>query len=759
MSVQDYLNRGDDVDDGDGDDGTLPIYKRLLAGYFRSKDWWWVRNVESRLEALRKDESADEYLSKVTVISVGIGVLVSILIGIIVLLGGPLPVDEVVTSIIDGVITAAQQGASNNPVSGYPIDEVVEFLIGGIGLLAMLRLASVTERIANGISDSPDSLGVRAGVGALVFGVGGVIVAGLPEQFTLRFIVLTYQQGELFFQFIGLLAVGTSVVAPIIFGIFIAIQMNNVRDRGRKIDEDFQFHVSYLYGLAQGGRDPLGIIEEAAASDDVYKYSAEEFQVLDRKINALNQDLNTALDEVAASTASDQFADTLTDLRDNLTSGGDVEEFLKARTDDRLEQAMRSAQQNNQVIELMAEVYVNAIILPLMLYVLYMVQALQSSIDIGTLYAVTGGVFVGSILFAIMVYVLAQQSSTSGVRIRRESRSLDRSATAAHQSISSRSAPSIDEEKEKAVERRVASLETRIEWEDFLSNPLETFVQKPVYSLGITLPLMLLWFALTVGTGLVDPFSYTQAPFYIVTMLLTVPLVIGILPFDLVRFVASRRRSKVEGLLPEFIREVRQQNDRGQTFQSAVRYYALNNDDVLANRLEEGVRGSATSTLDDELIDMANELEVPRLSRTLKLLVTANDATANLSQVLQVAEEDLRQAQKIDKERQQGTALYLVIILLMAVMFSGILLAMKILFLDRVEALSEDLSGRAASRFKSIPFDEFTFLFFAGSYGNAFGSGIVANTLYNRNIIGGVKVGIILAVLTTGLWVGAIAFF
>ncbi|WP_342771774.1 type II secretion system F family protein, partial [Methanoculleus sp. UBA300] len=146
-----------------------------------------------------------------------------------------------------------------------------------------------------------------------------------------------------------------------ISGAFYCYPILVAQGRKTKIDLDLPYAITYMEALSTT-MTLYEVIRKVYEEMDLFGEVSKEFGMIVRDVEFFGEDLNTAMKNLQRTTPSSNLADFFNDLALLSDSGGDITEFLAARSGFFRDVAEREQEMALQTIEIMAEVYVTAFV-------------------------------------------------------------------------------------------------------------------------------------------------------------------------------------------------------------------------------------------------------------------------------------------------------------------------------------------------------------------------------------------------------------
>ena len=180
--------------------------------------------------------------------------------------------------------------------------------------------------------------------------------------------------------------------------------------RKRNIDQMLPYAVHYMSAMSGAGVIPVDVFL-SLAKNPIYGEAAVEASYIVRDIKLMGYDLVRGLKTVAATTPSYKLQEFLQGAITIVSSGGDLESYLKLKADQVVVENMREQREFLETLGLIAETYVTAFIAgPLFLIVMVSVMSIMGGADLTILYLLIYMVIpVSSVMFVILVSSLTPE--------------------------------------------------------------------------------------------------------------------------------------------------------------------------------------------------------------------------------------------------------------------------------------------------------------------------------------------------------------
>jgi flagellar protein FlaJ len=158
------------------------------------------------------------------------------------------------------------------------------------------------------------------------------------------------------------------------------------------------------------------------------------------------------------------------------------------------------------------------------------------------------------------------------------------------------------------------------------------------------------------------------------------------------------------------------------------------------------------------LLEFANRLRVPQVTRTMKLIAKGNRSSSNLSQIISIAAEDTRNRYQIERKRRSEMGAYTAIVVIGFLVFLAVIVMLDTSYLTPISNLSGttgEVGGEAApggvagvASVGDVPVGVYRAVFLHSALIQGIGSGLLAGKLAENNVLAGLKYSIGLVTIT-----------
>ena len=606
-----------------------------------------------------------------------------------------------------------------------------------------LNAARIPVTVAGYLARSVILVLIAALVGTVVGLAGAVLLAESGRLATLTGIgslgavgrfVSTYR-----FVFVALgLAVGFGLAFGIgtwYFRYYFPRYQANVR--AKKLNLMLPSAVSYMYALSRGGLDAVTVFRNLAAAEDTYDEMAREAGLVINHVDYLGRDFMQALREASEVTPCNYTSEFFTDLLGVIESGGDVEAFLADRRNESLQDARVVQDSYIESIALFAEVYVTVLIAgPLFLLILLMVMGITG---LGTLELVNIVVYAGIPLASVFSLLVLDRL---GEPFRQTTARPADAVTERPAVPDDADAVAYAERKRKRTERgRLAAFLARCR-------------EQPTRILLASVPLAALAAGLAAASGVVTPSvsGVYARPLVATTLFFVVPFAVGTLPLVALYELRQRRLETVLRRFPDVLSTIAGASRMGIRPSEAIGRAADRSEGPLSDELRKV--HNEVEWFDDfrgALLRFARRTRTRIVTRTLRLVVDADEASGNLSETLSVAAEDARTQRQFLQRRSQELSSYVAAAFISFLVYLAILLLINEFYFEQALALGQQTTVSDPNlpiSLQALDADGFQLAFIHSSLVQSLFIGLVAGKMANGRTLTGLKYSLLMMAVT-----------
>jgi Flp pilus assembly protein TadB len=263
----------------------------------------------------------------------------------------------------------------------------------------------VSEKILPSMSDLGDDL-KKANISMLTSTYISIALFSstliLIASAVIFFILLAIGFDILFWSWTPLLSF---IISIAFFYFYPSMEKGNVE---KMVSQEMPFAAIHMAAIAGSNVEPTKIFRIIAASKD-YPYLGAELKKIINQVEIYGYDLVTALKNTAKNTPNENLSELLSGLATNISSGGNLKDYLDKKSENFLADYRLERQKYNSLAELFMDIYISVLITgPLIMMVLFMVMNIGNfqigglSMDI-LLFLTCGIVVVANIIFLIIL--------------------------------------------------------------------------------------------------------------------------------------------------------------------------------------------------------------------------------------------------------------------------------------------------------------------------------------------------------------------
>ena len=538
-------------------------------------------------------------------------------------------------------------------------------------------------------------------------------------------------------------AIGT-VFATVTWYVGMLYPGQRAKARARNINLVLPDAIVFMYALSESGMNLLDIIDIMADADDAYGDVAAEFDTIRRDIQLYGNDLYGALGHSRNLTPSENFEQFVDDLLSLLDSGGDTTTFLRDQSQRYLDRAKEEQEDLLAFLALLSEVFiVGFVAAPLFLIVILMIISLLGDpilLEMSAfIYLVLPLAFVG---FAVLLSTLLDPYVEDSMRLRVDETNVLPSDDSAEDGLED------SEHRTFRLLYRLKAIRRR------LNNPLEYFRAKPTRTLLVSAPVTALYLGALYARDAI-PFAasgWATEPVAATNRVVVLPILVICVPVAVVHELNQRHKKEITERFPNTLNVLSSANSMGISLGDALGVIAQTSSGYYARELRilrNDIRWSNDPSA--ALLRFGNRLDVPALSRTIKLIAEGRRSTTDLSKVLRIAAEDTRNRFRLIRKRQQEMMSYVAVVIISYLVFLGVIVILEQSYLTPISELPEPPGEQAAidgpTSLVDIPIDEYRVLFYHAVIVQALGTGLISGLLSDNSVQTGLKYSIVLILL------------
>ncbi len=537
------------------------------------------------------------------------------------------------------------------------------------------------------------------------------------------------------------------------FGSLVSVPYFRAGGRKREINVLLADAISFMYALSVGGMNQLEILRAIAKADDTYGEVAREFQSIVLETEYFDTDYRTAIRNQSLETPSTELAQFLTDMLSIINSGGDMTSFLEDQKDKHIRTAKQEQKKMLDTLELFGEMYMTLSLFPLLLIIILVIMSLtggsQTTLLYGTVYGLIPLIGMG---FLVLVSTVTQDEIGDGYLNPEEGEdvSVDKGIGVFNPGLVERYTGEFE------VFNKIKRREGTNELMNILKAPHLFFRDHPKLVLVVTVPVtaLVLIGAVVTGNAPLSEQAMIDEPVYGTFLWIYVPVYLNFLPLAVFYEWNVRSRRTVLTDLSENLRKLASANDTGLTLLESINTVA----ETSSGRLSQEFRTMHAkvnygTSLKDSLREFNNKYHIPRLSRTVKLISEAQEASSQIQDVLSTAAQSSENQDEIDRERKARTRMQMAIIIMTYLTLLGVMALLKIQFLDTMSGLGGSGGGESSDFGGNINVNLLSMLFFHAVTLQAIISSFIAGYIRNVDLISGVKYAVALSTVALIVWI------
>lgn len=522
--------------------------------------------------------------------------------------------------------------------------------------------------------------------------------------------------------------------------------------RASGIDATLPSAVTFMYALNRGGMNLVEVLRTLAENDEVYGEVSVEVGTIIQDMEFFSRDLMEALRRAGKRSPSQKFTNLMDDTVATIDSGASTAPFLGDKSEDLIEEAERDQENFIETLSLLGEVYVTAFVAgPLFMIIITVIMAMMggaspTQLD-GIVYGLLPFMNIGY-FFLINVLSGAEPDTSRKIPFKK--------------SFNTKS--DVDVEKfvkntDNEAVKQVFEAKKQREKTEILRNPLKVLLRNPNKTTYFTTPLALIYVILVPIIGPAEPSfdAFINAPVLQTIYWALAPIFMISVPLSIFYEIRSRREKKIMGRLPGALKTLASGNQVGMTLTESLQNTADNTSGRLGDELssvKNDIRWN--HDVNSGLTKFANRLQIPIITRTVKLITEANSSTGDIESVITIAAKNVETQVRLKKQRSSAMLMYTAVILISFCVYMFVVALLDVMFLSTIgEMESADFSGGGGGggggqfSLSGLPVERFRLVFYHSTIVQAFGSGMIAGYLTANDVRSGLKFAIVLCLLAS----------
>lgn len=501
---------------------------------------------------------------------------------------------------------------------------------------------------------------------------------------------------------------------------------------GSRIDLALPSAIAYMYALSRGGMELIEVIRSLGRERHTYEGVADHIGYVVRDIDYFNIGITDALHNASTRSPSKHLRDFFEGLATVIDTGGNLTEYFRSKSEQYYELAEIEQERYLRSIGVLAEAYITAFVAgPIFLITVIVVLGLINSNSITLLSVLIYGVIPWCTGLCVIFI-----GSMAGMR-----------EESYHVYTTARKLDVFDEVKTlKNVEPTEADLFKKLEdvekskrFKKFIRHPFKTFQAKPVRVLYLSVPIATVYLAYSIYTA-------KNPDIEVLDDVIVLALFIILAPFTFFYEIRLRKIRNLEREMPEFLRRLASMNEAGLTLMGSIRASIESKLGVLddeVKRIWKDIEWGAVAS--DALIKFETRVRTSMISRTVTLIVKANETISDIESVLRIAATDADAAYHLKQDRFNNMAVYSVIVYLSFFVFLLIVYVLATYFIP-MNPPYEDVSELSSGMSMLTKYDtsKYLLLMFHAALIQGFCSGLVAGVMGEGNVDSGLKHSLIM---------------
>lgn len=539
------------------------------------------------------------------------------------------------------------------------------------------------------------------------------------------------------------------ITQKIVYYVYTSIPAIKASIRQSSIDQSIPHAITYLYALSRGGMNMLEIFRSLSMHVHIYGAAAEEFNYIVRDMEYFNCDLLTALKNASNRTPSEKFKDFIDGLISITSTGGDTTAFLKSKADQYQSVAVREQKTFLETLGVLAEVYISVFVIgPLFLITILVVLGLIGSGATNIVYMVIYGIIpISTIIYLLILQVI------SGAHIKSPKLYVTKKRLNVFDDVPTKQ---LFDDEVKAESKLFKQLEyNRIltRFIDTVSHPLRTIQDNAKYSLVLSIPIGILYFAYITSIrgiyiGNIFPIHFDIGTISAIDDHIIISLFIMLIPFIIFYEMNVRKIRQIEDMLPEFLKRLASINEAGILLVDAIEMIAQSKIGILRDQIERVSKdiswGSSTAAA---LNKLEFRIRTDITTRIITLIVKASESTSDVRSVLNIAASDADIEKQLKNARSAEMFVYVFIVYIAFFVFLFIAYVLSAFFLPSIPSSAGDAVA-GMPMIASFDIAEYTLLLFHAALIQGFCSGLVAGQMGNGNALAGLKHSVIMVIFS-----------
>lgn len=261
---------------------------------------------------------------------------------------------------------------------------------------------------------------------------------------------------------------------------------------------------------------------------------------------------------------------------------------------------------------------------------------------------------------------------------------------------------------------------------------------------------ILIVIALLVQMGILHEVTIGSIPLGTTTDFLVFAFLVATGTFGIYEHLRIRRVRKIDDRFPDFVRDLAESRRAGMTFTKAILYASKGNYGVLTPEIKKiSQQISWGSSVEEALSSFASRVNTKLIRRTISLIIEASRSGGGVADVLDAASKDAREIRLLDRERRSSMMAYVSVIYVGMGVFLLIIVVLGGTFIPAMTGQgSTSLQAGTLGGAGGINKSNIMPIFFATTFFQSIGMGLVTGVFEEGNVLSGVKHVFIMCVIT-----------
>lgn len=510
---------------------------------------------------------------------------------------------------------------------------------------------------------------------------------------------------------------------------------------GSRIDLTLPSAITYMYALSRGGVELIEIFKSLEKERHSYEGVADRIGYVVRDIEYFNIGITDALHNASRRSPSKHLRDFFEGLTTVINTGGDLTEYFRSKSEQYYKLAEIEQERYLRSVGILAEAYITVFVAgPIFLMTIIVVLGLINSNSILLLSVLVYGVIPWCTGLCILLLGSMAGMHEESYQVYTTARRLGAfDGVETLKNVESEVATGAEAEDEADLFKRLEDVEKSKRFKKFIRHPFKSFHAKPVRVLYLSVPVAIVYLVYAIHTA-------KNPGIEVFDDVVVLALFIILAPFTFFYEARLRKIRSMEREMPEFLRRLASMNEAGLTLTNSIRASIESKLGVLdeeVKRIWKDIEWGAVTS--DALIKFETRVRTSMISRTVTLIVKANEAISDIKSVLRIAATDADAAYHLKQDRFNNMAVYSVVVYLSFFVFLTIVYVLATYFIPMIPSC-EEVEGLKSGMSMLAEYDasKYLLLMFHATLIQGFCSGLVAGVMGEGNADSGLKHSLIM---------------